>query len=64
MAVVFLVLFLVTFLFHTRLGLFFLALSIGMLYRGAPARKLKVVRGEDPVSQQPAWKDPWGTKSR
>ena len=60
MAVLFLVLFLVTFLFDTRIGLFFLALAIVMLYRGAPAKKLKAVRGDNPPRQQSAWKDPWG----
>jgi hypothetical protein len=59
MAVVFLVLALVTFVFDTRIALFCLAVSIVMLYRGAPAKKLKVVRGDDPPRQS-AWKDPWG----
>lgn len=61
MAALFLVLFLVTFLFDTRIGLFFLVLAIVMLYRNAPDRKLKVVRGPDPPADPPAWKDPWGT---
>jgi len=61
MAALFLVLFVVTFLFDTRIGLFFLVLAIVMLYRGAPERKMKVVRGPEPPAEQPAWKDPWGT---
>ena len=40
MAPVFLVLFLVTFLFHTWLGLFFLAVSIVMFYQGGASRRL------------------------
>ena len=61
MAPIFLVLFLVTFLFDTRIGLFFLAVAIVMLYRGAPAKKLKAVRGDEPPKPQKAWADPWGT---
>jgi hypothetical protein len=60
MAAIFLVLFLVTFLFDTRIGLFFLALAIVTLYRGASAKTLTVVRGEEPPRLPSAWKDPWG----
>jgi hypothetical protein len=61
MAALFLVLFLVTFLFDTRIGLFFLAVALVMLYRGAPAKTLKAVRGGEPAKPQKAWADPWGT---
>ena len=59
-AVVLLVLFLVSFLFNTRIGLIFLAAAIVMLYRGAPHKRQSIVlpQREKP---QPAWKDPWGT---
>ena len=60
MAVVFLVLFLVTFLFDTRIGLFFLALSIVMFYKGGAARRLAETRAK-PSEPPRAWKDPWGT---
>ena len=55
MAAVLLVLFLVTFLFDTRIGLFFLTLSIVMLYKGGASKRL----AQTPPQQ--AWKDPWGT---
>jgi hypothetical protein len=61
-AVVFLVLFLVTFLFDTRIGLFFLALSIVLFYKGGASRRLAQVR-TPPSEPQRAWKDPWDTRS-
>jgi len=64
MAAVFIVLFLVTFLFDTRIGLFFLALSIVMLYKGGASKRLAQTRAMQPEPRQPAWKDPWGTGSR
>ena len=62
MAPLLLVLFLVTFVFAPHVGLCFLAAAIVTLYRRAPARKRKVLLGEDPPKTQSAWKDPWGTK--
>ena len=44
MAAIFLVLFLVTFLFDTRIGLLFLALSIVMLYKGGAGKRLAQAR--------------------
>lgn len=61
MAAVFLVLFLVTFVFHTRLGFLFLGIAIVMLYRAAPARRMKAVGRNEPPKPQSAWEDPWGT---
>ena len=61
MAAIFLVLFLVTFLFDTRIGLFFLALSIVMLYKGGAGKRLAQTRAMQSVPQQKTWKDPWGT---
>ena len=63
MAAVFLVLFLVTFLFDTRIGLFFLALSIVMLYKGGAGKRLTQTRAMEAQPPQRAWKDPWGTGS-
>ena len=60
MAAVLLALFLVTFLFDTRIGLFFLGAAIVVLYRGAPAKRMAILHGDEPVQRQPAWKDPWG----
>ena len=59
-AVVLLVLFLVSFLFNTRIGLIFLAAAIVMLVRHAPHKRQRIVlpQREKP---QPAWKDPWGS---
>jgi len=61
MAAIFLVLFLVTFLFDTRIGLFFLALSIVMLYKGGAGKRLAQTRAMQSEPQQKTWKDPWGT---
>lgn len=61
MAQLLIVLFLVTFLFDTRVGLCFLAAAIAVLVYRAPARKRRAHFGEDPPMEQPAWKDPWGT---
>ncbi len=61
MAAVFLVLFLVTFLFDTRIGLLFLALSIVMLYKGGAGKRLAETRATQSEPPQKAWKDPWGT---
>ena len=61
MAAVFLVLFLVTFLFDTRIGLFFLALSIVMLYKGGASRRLAETRATQSEPPRKAWKNPWGT---
>ena len=44
MAAIFLVLFLVTFLFDTRIGLFFLGVSIVMLYKGGAGKRLAQAR--------------------
>jgi hypothetical protein len=63
MAAVFLVLFLVTFLFDTRIGLFFLALSIVMLYKGGARKRLAQTRAMQSEPTERAWKDPWGTGS-
>ena len=64
MAPVFLVLFLVTFLFDTRIGLAFLAIAIVMLYRGNAARRLRQTRAETPRPAQAMWQDPWGTANK
>ena len=64
MAVVFLALFLVTFLFDTRIGLFFLVLALIMFYRGGSERRLKELRADHTRPQPPAWKDPWATGGR
>lgn len=61
MAVVFLALFLVSFLFDTRIALFFLGLAIVMFYRGGSEKRLKELRADQTRPQPPAWKDPWGT---
>lgn len=61
MAVVFLVLFLVTFIFDTRLGFLFLGIAIVMLYRAAPAKRMKAVGRNERPKAQSAWEDPWGT---
>lgn len=61
MPVVFLVLFLVTFVFDTRLGFLFLGLALVMLYRGAPAKRMKAAGREPAPPPQSAWNDPWGT---
>lgn len=61
MAAICLVLFLVTFLFDTRIGLAFLILSIALFYRGGAARRLKQTRAAQPAPPQGSWKDPWGT---
>lgn len=61
MAAVFLVLFLVTFVFDTRLGFLFLGLAIVMLYRGAPAKRMKAAGREPAAPSQNAWNDPWGS---
>ena len=61
MAAVLLVLFLVTFLFDTRIGLFFLGASIVMLYKGGASRRLAETRATQSEPLQKAWKDPWGT---
>jgi hypothetical protein len=61
MAAVFLVLFLVTFPFDTRIGFFFLVLSIVMLYKGGASKRLAQTRATEPEPSQRAWKDPWGT---
>jgi uncharacterized membrane protein YfcA len=60
MAALFLVLFLVTFLFHTWLGLAFLVIAIVMLYKSRTDTRVMQVRAQAP-RPQPAWKDPWGT---
>jgi hypothetical protein len=62
MAAVFIVLFFVSFLFDTRIGLLFLAAAILLLYRGAPHRRGLITTPET-EKPQPAWKDPWGTGS-
>lgn len=64
MAPVFLVLFLVTFLFDTRIGLAFLLIAIVMLYRGNTARRLCQTRAETPRPPQAMWQDPWGTANK
>jgi len=61
MAAIFLVLFLVTFLFDTRIGLLFLALSIVMLYKGGAGKRLAQARAMQSELPRKAWKDPWGT---
>ena len=61
MAAIFLVLFLVTFLFDTRIGLLFLALSIVMLYKGGAGKRLAQARAMQSEPPRKAWKDPWGT---
>ena len=61
MAAIFLVLFLVTFLFDTRIGLLFLALSIVMLYKGGAGKRLAQARAMQAEPPRKAWKDPWGT---
>ena len=63
MAAVFLVMFLVTFLFDTRIGFFFLALSIVMLCKNGTSRRLAQTRAMESDPPQKAWKDPWGTGS-
>jgi len=57
---VLIVLFFVTFLFDTRVGLVFLAAAILLLYRGAPHRR-GLITSPPHEKRQPAWKDPWGT---
>jgi len=61
MAAVFLVLFLVTFLFDTRIGLACLVLAIVMFYRSGVGTRLKQIRTDPPAPSQKAWKNPWGT---
>lgn len=61
MAAIFIVLFLLTFLFDTRIGLFFLAVAMVMLYRGATDKKLKVMHRGEPPAPEKVWADPWGT---
>ena len=60
MAAVFLVLFLVTFLFDTRIGFVFLALSIVMLCKNGTSRRLAQTPAMEPDRPPKAWKDPWG----
>jgi hypothetical protein len=60
---IFLVLFLVTFLFDTRIGLAFLVLAIVMFYRSGVGKRLEQIRTDPPAPSQKAWKDPWGTGS-
>ena len=60
MAAVLILLFLLSFLFDTRIGLLFLAAAIIVLYRGGPAKRMAIVHPEK-EKPQPAWKDPWGT---
>ena len=62
MAALLIVLFLITFVFDTRIGLAFLAAAVVVLYRGGAGKKLRVVRGEEAPASQKAWKDPWGTE--
>jgi hypothetical protein len=62
-AAILLVLFLVTFLFHTGVGLCFLGLAIVVLVKNGASKKLKVVRGERASVPQPAWTDPWRTEN-
>jgi hypothetical protein len=57
------VLFLVTFLFDTRIGLVFLVLSIVTFYRGSTTSRLERARANQPQAPQAAWKEPWGTGS-
>jgi hypothetical protein len=60
MAAVLIILFFVSFLFDTRIGLVFLAAAIVVLYRGAPHTRATI--GQPRAEKtQPAWKDPWGT---
>lgn len=60
MAAVLLVLFLVTFLFDTRIGLAFLVVAIVTLCKGGADTRVAQMRAQ-PTPPQPAWKDPWGT---
>jgi hypothetical protein len=59
MAPLFLVLFLITLLFDTRIGLCFLVAAIVVLYRRAPAKKRKALFGDEATPA--TWKDPWET---
>lgn len=64
MAAVLLLLFAVTFLFDTRIGLCFLAAAILKLYLGATSRRMNAVGRTAPEPPQRAWKDPWGPTGR
>ena len=55
-------LFFLSYLFDTRLGLVFLVAAIVLLYRGAPHKRITMVRGHEEATP-PKWKDPWGSGS-
>ena len=62
MAVVFIAVYFLTFLFDPRIAAVCLLIAIVMLCRGAAKKQAKRKRAEllAPAAQ-PAWSDPWGT---
>ena len=62
-AAILIVLFLVTFLFDTRVGLCFLGLAVVLLVRNAASKKLRVVGRERTPASQQTWTDPWRTEN-